>query len=142
MSQSYEIILVEDNQSDAELAIRAFKKSGLSLNVVHLKDGEEALYYIDQLMSRDHLVYPNLFVLDINMPKVNGLQVLEKLKSNIRTAPIPVVLLTSSKEEKDVLDGYSLGANSFVVKPVDFDQFMIVVGDIASYWLRLNQVVI
>lgn len=139
MTQLIDIILVEDNLSDAELAIRAFRRFKSGLNVIHIKDGEEAIAFIDKIKN-DGNKYPRLFVLDINMPKVSGLQVLQYIKSDYRTATIPVVMLTSSREEKDVEEGYGLGANSFVVKPVDFDSFMAVVGDIASYWLRLNQI--
>lgn len=135
-------MLVEDNVDDAELAIRAFKKIGVLGNVVHLKDGEEALDYIfcrGQFLERDITDVPKVIYLDLKMPKVDGLEVLRKVKSDERTKAIPVVMLTSSKEDKDIKETYRLGVNSYVVKPVAFDEYIKTVSELGSYWLILNQ---
>ena len=137
-----DIMLVEDNLDDAELAIRAFKKIGLQGNVVHLKDGEEALDYIfcrGRFLERDISDVPKVIYLDLKMPKVDGLEVLRKVKSDERTKSIPVVMLTSSKEDKDIKETYRLGVNSYVVKPVSFDEYIKTVSELGSYWLILNQ---
>lgn len=140
--EKIDIILVEDNTADAELTIRALKKNGIANSLIHLKDGEEALDYIfcrGAYEKRSISDIPKLILLDIKMPKVDGIEVLRKIKSDKRTKIIPVVLLTSSKEEKDIVESYHLGVNSYIVKPVEFDGFVKAVSDLGLYWLLLNQ---
>lgn len=135
-----EIILVEDNPADAKFAIMALKKAKLSNDIVHLKDGEEALNYffgID-VQNPDKRNSVGLVLLDLKMPKVNGLEVLKKLKADERTKNIPVAVFTSSKEDPDVKQCYELGVNSYIVKPIDFEQFSQVVKDTGLYWLLIN----
>ena len=131
-----EILLVEDNPDDAGLTIRALKKINLANNLLHLQDGEEALKY---LFSKDTLTFPKLILLDLKMPKVDGLEVLKKIKMDETLKVIPVVMLTSSKEEQDIFKSYELGVNSFVVKPVDFNNFSKAVADLGLYWMLINQ---
>jgi len=136
------IILCEDNLDDAELSIRALSKQGLAGSLIHLKNGEELLHYIyctGPYAGRNTAELPKLIILDLKMPKVDGLEVVRKLKSDERTSIIPIVLLTSSKEEKDIMESYRLGVNSYVVKPVEFEGYVKVVSDIGLYWLILNQ---
>lgn len=130
-----EILLVEDSVDDAELAIRALKKNNLANHLLHLEDGQEALDYL----FNDSNNMPRLILLDLKMPKVNGIEVLRKLKSDEKRKVIPVVMLTSSKEESDIVKSYKLGANAYIVKPVDFDQFVKAVSEIGLFWLVLNQ---
>jgi CheY-like chemotaxis protein len=142
MENEVEILLVEDNPNDAELAIRALKKNKLANNVIRVADGEEALDYIFARKSfkfRNRFNIPKLILLDLKLPKVDGLEVLKILKSDVVTKLIPVVVLTSSREEKDIVESYRLGVNSYIVKPVDFDKFIESVKDIGLYWLLLNQ---
>jgi two-component system, response regulator len=137
-----EILLVEDNPGDAELAIRALKKNKLGNSIIHLKDGAEALDFLfgtGQYQTRNINVKPKLILLDLKMPKVSGIEVLQKIKSDERTKAIPVVVLTSSKEDPDIKMCYSLGANSYIVKPVEFDNFSKAIGDLGMYWLLMNQ---
>lgn len=134
-SQAVQILLVEDNADDAELTLRALKRKNLANSVLHLQDGQAAL---DFLLAGGNSL-PRLVLLDLKMPKVSGLEVLQKLRADPRTHSIPVVILTSSNEEPDVQKGYSLGANSYIVKPVDFDKFQDAIGEIGLYWLLLNQ---
>jgi len=137
-----EILMVEDNPDDAELALRAFRKNNIANRIVHLKDGEEAVDFIfakNKYSSRNPDDLPKMILLDLKLPKMDGLEVLEVLKSNEKTKRIPVIMLTSSKEEKDIVKSYSLGVNSYIVKPVDFEQFVLSVKDIGYYWLLLNQ---
>ena len=140
MSNELEIILVEDNPDDAALVIRALKKSKLANNLIHLKDGVEALEFIFNSANAEILLNrpSKVILLDLKMPRINGLEVLEKLKSDARTKTIPVVVLTSSAEDPDIKTCYELGANSYIVKPVDFDNFSKVVSDLGLYWLLLN----
>ena len=141
--EEVEILLVEDNLSDAELTIRALKKKNLANNLVHLKNGAEALDFIfakGNFEGRDRNKMPKVILLDLKMPKVNGLEVLEKLRSDAHARKIPVVVLTSSNEDPDIEKCYSLGVNSYIVKPVDFDNFVKAVSDLGLYWLLLNQV--
>jgi len=136
-----EILLVEDNPNDAELTIRALKKSNLANNIVHVVDGEEALNFIfcrGNYSDNKHCL-PKVILLDLKLPKVDGLEVLKELKSNERTRAIPVVMLTSSKEERDIIESYKLGVNSYIAKPVDFDQFVEAIKNLGLYWLLLNQ---
>jgi len=137
-----EILLVEDNPNDAELAIRALKKNRIVNNLVLVTDGEEALDFIfakGKFNQRDINNIPRLILLDLKLPKVDGMEVLREIKNNPITKIIPVVILTSSKEEKDVIESYKLGVNSYIVKPVDFDKFVEAVRELGLYWLVLNQ---
>lgn len=137
-----EILLVEDNMSDAELTIRALKKKKLANNLIHLKNGAEALDFVfgrGPYAGRDTNKVPKVILLDLKMPKVNGLEVLERLKGDERTRKIPVVVLTSSREDPDINTCYTLGVNSYIVKPVEFDKFFEAVSDLGFYWLLLNQ---
>jgi len=137
-----EILLVEDNLNDAELTIRALRKHNMANNILHLKDGAAALDFLfgtGEFQHRDAVNNkPKVILLDLKMPKVNGLEVLEKIKSEELTSTIPVVILTSSKEHPDVEKCYALGANSYIVKPVEFDSFLKAVSDLGFYWLLLN----
>lgn len=137
-----DILLVEDNESDAELTLRVLKKHHVVNQYHHAKDGEEALDFFfatGKFSDRKMSQLPRLVILDINLPKIDGLEVLRKIKSDDRTKAVPVVVLTSSKEQSDVLAGYKLGANSFIVKPVDFTKFMDTVNELGLYWLRFNE---
>ncbi len=137
-----EILLVEDNPADAELTLRALKTYNLSNNVVVVTDGEEALDFVfarGAYSHRDIQNGPRVILLDLKLPKVDGLDVLKTIKGDPRTKIIPVVVLTSSKEEKDIVNSYQLGVNSYIVKPVDFDKFAGAVKDLGFYWLLLNQ---
>jgi len=142
MDHETEILLVEDNMSDAEMTIRALKKNHLANRLVHLKDGAEAIDFIfaeGNYYNRKIENLPKVILLDLKMPKVNGIQVLQKIKSDERTNKIPVVILTSSKEDPDIQECYRLGANSYVVKPVQFEQFVKAVSELGLYWMLLNQ---
>jgi two-component system response regulator len=137
-----EILLVEDNLHDAELTIRALKKINLANKLYHVKDGAEALDFIfakGDFASRNIESKPKLIMLDIKMPKVDGIEVLKQIKSNEITKTIPVVMMTSSKEEQDVLSSYQHGVNSYVVKPVNFEGFVKAVCELGLYWLITNQ---
>jgi len=137
-----EIVLVEDSAADAELTLRALKKHNLTNHLVWLKDGEEALAFFfgeppDSLPN--FACAPKLVLLDLKLPKVDGFEVLHRLKSDKATRTIPVVVLTSSREDRDVAESYRLGANSFIVKPVDFGKFSDSVAQLGLYWVLLNQ---
>ena len=137
-----EILLVEDNANDVELTLRALKKHNLANKVHVVKDGAEALDYIFANNAYAHRRvedYPRVILLDLKLPKLDGLEVLRRIKADERTKVIPVVVLTSSKEERDLVESYKLGANSYIVKPVDFDSFVKAVADLGLYWLLLNQ---
>jgi two-component system response regulator len=137
-----EILLVEDNPNDAELAIRALKKHNLANHVAMVTDGEEALDFMfarGKYEYRDIANGPKVILLDLKLPKVDGLEVLRAIKGDPRTKIIPVIVLTSSKEEKDIVESYRLGVNSYILKPVDFDKFVDAVRDIGYYWLLLNK---
>ena len=129
-----EILLVEDNPSDAELTLRALKQRNLANRVFLCKDGAEALDFFENGASP----VPRVVLLDLKLPKVDGLEVLQRLKHNPRTKSIPIVVLTSSREEPDIEKAYELGANSYIVKPVDFEAFARAVSDVGLYWLLLN----
>lgn len=142
MNHEVEILLVEDNVNDAELTIRALKKNNIANNLVHLQDGQEALDFVfaeGNYSNRTIENAPKVILLDLKMPKVNGIQVLQKIRSDERTKKIPVVVLTSSKEDPDIQKCYSLGVNSYVVKPVQFEAFIKAVTDLGLYWMLLNQ---
>jgi len=135
------ILLVEDNPDDVALTLRAFKKNNIMNKVVIAKDGTEALDYLyctGKYADRDIEDTPQIVLLDLKLPKVNGLEVLKQIREDDRTKLLPVIILTSSKEQQDLLDGYSLGANSYIRKPVDFDQFIEAVRQLGLYWLVLN----
>ena len=136
------ILLVEDNADDEELTLRALKKSNIMNRVVVARDGAEALDYLfvrGSFAARDPKETPQVILLDLKLPKVDGLEVLRQLRDEPRTRLLPVVILTSSKEEQDILRGYDLGANSYIQKPVDFTQFVDAVRQLGLYWLVLNQ---
>jgi len=141
-ANNIEILLVEDNPRDVEMTLRALKKRNLANHVHVAKDGAEALdflfatgTYVDRNMNKP----PKVVLLDLKLPKVSGLEVLKKLKSDERTRTIPVAVLTSSQEEKDMVESYKLGVNSYIVKPVDFDKFVEAIGEIGLYWLLVNK---
>nr|WP_245249938.1 response regulator [Methanolobus bombayensis] len=134
--------MVEDNQNDVELTLRALKKNKISNNVVVLGDGEQALDYLygrAEFEARNATSNPRLILLDLKLPKMDGLEVLKVIKSDPDKKMIPVVMLTSSKEESDVVKSYSLGVNSYIVKPVDFDNFVEAIRNIGFYWLLMNE---
>ncbi|WP_020680090.1 response regulator [Marinobacterium rhizophilum] len=136
------ILLVEDNPDDEALALRAFKKSAISNPIVVTRDGAEALDYLyaqGQYADRDTRELPAVVLLDLKLPKIDGLEVLGRIRDNALTKHLPVVILTSSKQEEDLVKGYSLGANSYVRKPVDFNEFVQAVGHLGMYWLLLNE---
>jgi CheY-like chemotaxis protein len=136
-----EILLVEDNPSDAELTLHAFRKSKLANEVQLVRDGAEALDFLfcrGPFSARRFDSPPNLVLLDLKLPKVDGLQVLEQVKGDARTKAIPVIVLTSSKEETDLVKSYKLGVNSYIQKPVNFGEFQDVVQQLGIYWLLLN----
>ena len=137
---SVDILLVEDNPNDAELTLHAFRKLTNRLHLV--RDGAEALEFIfatGAYAARSVADRPKLILLDIKLPKVDGLEVLRQIKADDRTRTIPVVLLTSSPEDRDIAQGYQLGVNSYIVKPVEFEQFQKTVRELGMYWLTLNE---
>ncbi|MGM0613080.1 MAG: response regulator [Bacteroidota bacterium] len=137
-----EILIVEDNASDAEMAMRAFEKNKLTNKIHIVRDGEEALNFVfanGEYAHRNKERKPKIILLDLKLPKVDGLEVLRELKKNEETKIIPMIVLTSSKEEKDIIESYRLGVNSYIVKPVDFDKFVEAVRELGLYWLLLNQ---
>ena len=141
MSQ-LDILLCEDNRRDADLTIRALKKHNVTNNIVWVKDGEEALNYLfREAENTDELVKktPKVILLDLKMPKVDGLTVLKEIRAHKETKHIPVVIMTSSQEESDIAESYNLGANSYIVKPVDFKKFMDSVAEVGLYWMLLNR---
>ncbi|MFN1834148.1 response regulator [Balneola sp. MJW-20] len=139
-----EILLVEDNDEDAELAIRALKKGNVSNSILRIKDGEEAIHFLfgtGKYAGRDVKNHkPKVVLLDLKMPKVNGLEVLKKVRKDEILHDLPIVMLTSSNEEKDIIESYNLGVNSYIVKPVDFKRFSKAVVDIGFYWVLLNKI--
>jgi two-component system response regulator len=135
MNTSIEILLVEDNPDDAELTIRTLKKNNLANHLIHKEDGQEALVFL----FAERSVMPRLILLDLKMPRVDGIEVLRRLKSDERRKVIPVVILTSSNEERDIIESYKLGVNAYVVKPVDFDQFIKAVAQLGLFWMIHNQ---
>ena len=137
MNRSIEILLIEDNPADVELTLAALRRNNLA-NEIHIcRDGEEALGYL--FAPEQPLPEIKLVLLDLKLPKIDGLQVLRAIKSDPRTRKLPVVVLTSSREERDLINSYDLGVNSYIQKPVDFDQFRDVVKRMGFYWLLINQ---
>ncbi len=137
-----EILLVEDNPTDAELAIRALKKNNLANKLVWVKDGAEALDFIfasGAYSGRQIASGPKVILLDLRLPKVDGMEVLRRVKNDERTKAIPVVVLTSSKEDRDVAESYQFGVNSYISKPVEFEEFARVVSELGLYWLLVNR---
>src|SRR5579864_7446506 len=142
MLNQVEVLLVEDNVHDAEMTIRALKKVNLANHLAHVKDGAEALDFVfarGKFSGRETAGFPKVILLDIKMPKVDGIEVLRQLKSREDSRSIPVVIMTSSKEEQDIISSYKLGVNSYVVKPVDFEGFARAVSQLGLYWLLTNQ---
>lgn len=142
MNEAVQILLVEDNASDAEMTINALAQHGLANGLLHLKNGALALDYIfgeGNYSGRQVAAIPKVILLDLKMPKVSGIEVLKKIRDDERTKRIPVVILTSSSEDPDILKCYNLGANSYVVKPVEFDDFSKAVSDLGLYWVNVNQ---
>lgn len=142
MVNEVEILLVEDNPTDAELCIRALKKHNLANKLVWVKDGEEALDFIfagGKYADRKMENKPKVVLLDLRLPKVDGMEVLRRVKSDERTRIIPVVVLTSSKEDRDITESYKLGVNSYISKPVEWEEFVRVITELGLYWLLLNK---
>ena len=137
-----EILLVEDNPRDVEMTIRALKKRNLANHIQVVKDGAEALDFLfatGSYADRDPHLVPKVVLLDLKLPKVSGQDVLKRIKSEESTKTIPVVVLTSSQEERDMIESYRLGVNSYIVKPVDFDNFSEAIGELGFYWLLVNK---
>ena len=137
-----EILLVEDNPRDAELTQRVLRKHKLANSIVHVKDGREALDWLfgaGPYAGRDINHRPKVVLLDLKLPKVDGIEVLKEIRSNKNTRSLPVVVLTSSREEQDLVKSYELGVNSYIVKPVDFESFSNAVAEAGHYWLLVNQ---
>ena len=142
MNKPVEILFVEDNPHDAELTIRALTKRHLANRLIHVSDGQTALDFLFGMGAyegRDVNHQPKVVLLDLKLPKLDGIEVLRQLRSDARTKLLPVVVLTSSHEDRDVLESYQLGANSYIVKPVDFDKFSEAVSNMGLYWLLLNE---
>lgn len=135
MNKEKHILLVEDNMSDELLTTRSLKKIGIINPIVVMRDGAEALAYLEN----EENALPELVMLDLKLPKISGLEVLKRLRQNSHTQLLPIVIFTSSDEEKDIIDSYQLGANSYVQKPVDFAEFSAAVHDLGMYWLVLNK---
>ena len=141
-SEALDILLVEDNQDDRDLALHTLKREKLANNILVVRDGEEALDFIFCRGAFTHRSFdhpPKLVLLDLKLPKVDGMEVLKQIKADSRTKVIPVVIMTSSKEERDLVASYHLGANSYIQKPVDFEQFRETVKTVGLYWLVINQ---
>lgn len=141
-NSAVDVLLVEDNPSDAELTLRALQKHNLVNNVEWVKDGAAALDYLfgqGGYAGRDASTPPKVVLLDLRLPKVDGLEVLQRLRADARTRHVPVVVLTSSKEDRDIVESYKLGANSFVSKPVAFDEFAKTVAELGLYWMLINR---
>ena len=142
MNTEFEILLAEDNASDAEMTIDALKKNGLANKLLHVKDGAAALDFIfaeGEYAGRSIENKPKVILLDLKMPKVNGIEVLQRIRSDERTKYIPVVMLTSSREDPDIKICYDLGVNSYVVKPVEFDEFQKAISSLGLFWMIVNQ---
>jgi two-component system response regulator len=141
--ENKKILLVEDNEDDIQLTLRAFKKENIANNIITVRDGQEALDYLlckGKFTNRDPQDTPAVILLDLKLPKLNGIEVLQRIRREKTTALIPVVILTSSKEEQDLINGYQHGCNSYIRKPVDFQTFAEAVKQLGLYWLLLNEV--
>ncbi|MFZ0616983.1 MAG: response regulator [Chthoniobacterales bacterium] len=141
-SNSTEILIVEDNPNDAQLTMRSLQKNNLANHIMHVSDGQAAIDYIfgeGKYQGRNVLHQPKVVLLDLKLPKLNGLQVLARIRGDKRTKILPVVILTSSQEESDLIESYNLGANSYIVKPVEFENFAKSVQEVGLYWLLLNK---
>ncbi len=141
-SEEVEILLIEDNPNDAELTIRALKKSNIKNNLIHINDGAQAIDFLfgtGAYQGRNLDNKPKVIFLDLKMPKVDGIEILRRVKSTENTKNIPVVVLTSSKENPDIEKCYALGANSYIVKPVEFENFIKAISEIGLYWIVLNE---
>jgi two-component system response regulator len=142
MATDRPILLVEDNPDDEALTLRAFNKNRIANQVIIARDGVEALDYLFATGShdgRDLSVMPAVVLLDLKLPRIDGLEVLRRIRADERTRLLPVVILTTSKEQQDIYEAYSLGANSYIRKPVDFEKFIYAVGQMGLYWLALNE---
>jgi len=142
MNEGIQILLIEDSASDAEMTIRALKKNNLDGGLLHLEDGAVALDFIfseGSYVGRNMEDKPRLILLDLKMPKVNGIEVLQRIKSDERTKTIPVVMLTSSREDPDIQKCYELGVNSYIIKPVEYDEFQKAISSLGLYWMIDNQ---
>jgi two-component system response regulator len=137
--EKIEILLAEDNERDAEMTLRALRKNNLGNRVHRVKDGEEAIEFLFSA-GRAAEALPKLILLDLKMPKVDGIEVLRRIRSEERTRILPVVIMTSSNEERDVVESYRLGVNSYIVKPIDFSAFVEVVAKIGLYWVVANRI--
>ncbi len=142
MEKVFDILLIEDNPSDIKLTLKAFEKMNLANRVFVVTDGEQALsvFYQKEKFSDKGIINPKVILLDLKLPKVDGHEVLKELKSNEKTKIIPVVVLTSSDDESDILKSYKLGANSYIVKPVDYEKFVKTVTELGIYWLFFNTI--
>jgi CheY-like chemotaxis protein len=141
-NESADILIVEDNQNDALLTIRSLKHHNLANNLVHVADGQAAIDYLfakGVYSERNPLNLPKVVLLDLKLPKINGLEVLSQIRGDARTKLLPVVILTSSQEESDLIESYKLGANSYIVKPVEFENFSKAIYEVGLYWLLLNK---
>ncbi len=144
INSNIQIILAEDNQTTADLTINAFRKSNVQNDIVHLTDGEELLNFIYDSVNVDENfipILPKIILLDLKMPKINGIEVLNKLKKDEHTKHFPIIVLSSSDLESDIHQCYELGANSYIVKPVNFTEFINTIKDLSNYWLMLNKIV-
>ncbi len=142
MNHELQILLVEDTPADAELAIRALKKHNLANHLVHVTDGQAALDFIfgkGAYEGRDIELQPKVVLLDLKLPKVGGIEVLRQIRADERTKLLPVVVLTSSREDRDMIETYQLGANSYIVKPVEFERFSEAVSNLGLYWVLMNE---
>ena len=138
-SKVVDILIVDDSMEDAEMAIRILKKNHLANNILHLEDGEEAINFLFNNPNNGTKL-PKLILLDLKMPKVNGIEVLTKIKSDEAMKNIPVVVMTSSKEERDIVEAYRLGVNAYIVKPVDVEKFIKAITEVGFFWMVLNEV--
>jgi two-component system response regulator len=136
MPQTSTLLIVEDNPDDVELTLLAFEQTGLNENVIIARDGVEAINYL--FAENGSEILPDLVLLDLQLPRINGLEVLKQIRANARTKLLPIVILTTSNEESDRLQGYGLGCNSYIRKPVDYDQFLNVIQQMGLYWLAIN----
>ena len=138
-TESPDLLIVEDNPDDVELTLRAFERARLANPVHVVRDGVEALEFLFDETGTARKALPRVILLDLKLPRVNGLEVLARIRANERTRRLPVVVVTSSREEPDIQKAYELGANSYIVKPVEFEKFVAAVGEVGQYWLILNQ---